>query len=446
VALHERIRSRERSAPPPADGVERTAAAPPAVRRAPRLPVVAVMPFEVLPPAEPALAATLSQELVGGLARIAGYSVADGRMLFGGAEFASDRGRAVVVEHRVAFVVTGRLERTGGVAHRLSVRLLDGDDGRHRWSRRVDLDDDSAKARDALIAATVARIEPQIVLGRAGQPADDEPTDAEDPWPRVREAFAALFAHGWSEHSVETAVAKYRAAVTVAPELALAHAHMSLVLALGAKMGLVAGAAPLEEARRAADRAIALAPTDSEVLGCAGCAIADLGDPALGETLLERAVEENPDNPQAWAALGACRLSLARVEAGLEALERGVRVGSSDYRRTVWFTLMSRALLQKRRFDDAIEAARSAVRSDVFFYPAWLALAAAQFRAGRHPQATHAIAQALRIRPQLRVEEVHPWVGPRTTSRLREVWPAAYDDDGGRSLAADAPSPPLTPH
>jgi adenylate cyclase len=250
--------------------------------------------------------------------------------------------------------------------------------------------------------------------------------------------------------------------VRVAPDLAIAHAHMSLVLALGAKMGLVAGVAPLAEARRAADRAIELAPTDSEVLGCAGCAIADLGNPELAETLLERAVEENPDNPQAWAALGACRLGLARVEAGLAALERGVKVGSSDYRRTVWFTLMSRGLLQKRRIDEAIDAARSAVRSDVFFYPAWLALAAAQLRAGRRPQATRSIAQALRIRPQLSLQEAHPWVGPRTASRLREVWPAAAVADAtsaadtppaadrpaatDRPPAADRPSRPLTPH
>jgi adenylate cyclase len=175
------------------------------------------------------------------------------------------------------------------------------------------------------------------------------------------------------------------------------------------------------------------------VLGYAGCAIADLGDPRRGEPLLERAVEENPDNPQAWAALGACRLGLARIEEGLQSLERGLRVSPWDYRRAVWLTLRSRGLLSLRRVDDAIEAARAAARSDAHFYPAWIALAAAQFKAGRRTEASRALGEALRIRPRLRVEEAHPWIGPRMAARLSEVWPSRPEPDPRAPRAGPRP-------
>ena len=387
------------------------------------LPMVAVMPFEVQGQVDPAFAATLAAELIGALSRIAGFAIVDGRLLFRDADLASEASRTIVRERRVVFVVAGRLECGRDDPCLWTVRLIDCDDGRHLWSRRVELDGSSPERRDELIAAMVARIEPQILMARVqGRPDSED----DDPWHRVRQAFAALFARGWSEEAVATAVQRYRDAIRADPAFALAHAHKALVLALAAKMGLVAAEA-VAEAQTAAERAIALAPTDSEVLGVAGCAIADLGDPHRGETLLERAVEQNPDNPQAWAALGACRLGMARISDGLQSLERGVRLGSSDYRRTVWLTLMSRGLLYQRRPTEAIDTARAAVRSDVFFYPAWLALAAAQFQAGNAAQARRALAEARRIRPQLTLAEARPWISPRVAARMAEVWPVTVD-------------------
>ena len=151
---------------------------------------------------------------------------------------------------------------------------------------------------------------------------------------------------GWSEAAVGDAVDACRRSATADPDLALAHAYKALLLAIGARMGLVQGEALLDEARRGAELALALEPRNSEVLGYAGCALADLGDAERAEPLLERAVEENPDNPQAWAALGACRLMRARVDSGVECLRRGLRVSPSDYRRSFWLTLLASGLLR----------------------------------------------------------------------------------------------------
>jgi adenylate cyclase len=217
-------------------------------------------------------------------------------------------------------------------------------------------------------------------------------------------------------------VDSFRRSATTDPDFALAHAYKSLLLALGAKMGLVQGEALLDEARRDAEKALSLQPRNSEVLGYAGCALADLGDPARAEPLLERAVEENPDNPQAWAALGACRLMLGRVDSGIDCLRRGLRVSPSDYRRSVWLTLLASGLLRQRQGDEAIASARAACRSDHNFYPARIVLASALLRAGQRSEAAKALLEARRIRPQMKLDELRMWVGGRGQRELAVFW------------------------
>ena len=56
---------------------------------------------------------------------------------------------------------------------------------------------------------------------------------------------------------------------------------------------------------RAADTALEMDDIDSTVLGFAGCALADLGQADRAMPILEKAIEQDPSNAQAWAALGA---------------------------------------------------------------------------------------------------------------------------------------------
>jgi DNA-binding SARP family transcriptional activator/TolB-like protein len=430
-----RVAAPRPDAAPPA-GLPAGVQAPDSSRASPgeSVPAIVVMDFEASRGALADRAGSLSRGLAARLARLPGIAVVEGRYVFGDVDPGGAEGRRIIRERGIACLITGALEATADGAQRMAVQLVEGDGGRLLWSRRFEVAAGrSAADDDELLAAVVGLLERQLAATRFDAPGADEG------WRGVRAAMAALFARGWSEEAVRLAVQRYRAAIQANPELALAHAQKSLVLALASKMGLVDGEPALLEAREAAERAIALAPADSDVLGYAGCAIADLGDPRRGEPLLERAVEENPDNPQAWAALGACRLGLARIEEGLQSLERGLRVSPWDYRRAVWLTLRSRGLLSLRRVDDAIEAARAAARSDAHFYPAWIALAAAQFKAGRRTEASRALGEALRIRPRLRVEEAHPWIGPRMAARLSEVWPSRPEPDPRAPRAGPRP-------
>lgn len=413
VAVFDAIHTRHAAAPAPASSATRNA----------RHPALAVLPFGV--PAghadlEPT-ARSLSADLTALLARASGWEVVAWQSALAGAAASADP-RALGQALGVRYLVTGHLRRVRDGKLRLNVELVECEDARHLWSAQEEfpspeLSDDG----DAMVASLAGRLEPQLNLAELKW-RSVHPAVPQDAWMMLRHAMGALFARGWSEAAVGEAVDSFRRSTTADPDFALAHAYKSLLLALGAKMGLVKGEALLDEARRDAEKALSLQPRNSEVLGYAGCALADLGDPARAEPLLERAVEENPDNPQAWAALGACRLMLGRVDSGIDCLRRGLRVSPSDYRRSVWLTLLASGLLRQRQGDEAIASARAACRSDANFYPARVVLAGALLRAGNSAEAGRALLDARRIRPQMQRDELRMWVGGRGQRELSALW------------------------
>src|SRR5690606_27281434 len=124
-----------------------------------------------------------------------------------------------------------------------------------------------------------------------------------------------------------------RLVVRTDPDFPLAHALLALITAFGALMSLIPDTPAIrEEARKNAERAIELDPTGSEVVGYAGCAIADLGEDRRGCDLLERAIEIDPSNAQARVALGAAQARLKLYDKGIENLRLGMRLSPRDSR------------------------------------------------------------------------------------------------------------------
>jgi adenylate cyclase len=382
-----------------------------------------VLPFSVSPAhadLEPT-ARSISADLTAMLARASGWEVVAWQSALAGAMASSDP-RTMGQDLGVRYLVTGHLRRVREGKLRLNVELVACEDARHLWSVQDEVSDPLAPDdADLVVASLASRLDPQLNLAELNR-LKDKAAVPPDAWTMLRRASGALFARGWSETAVAEAVQSCRNSAIADPELALAYAHKALLLAIGAKMGLLRGDALLEEAHRDAEKALSLEPRNSEVLGYAGCALADLGDPTRAEPLLERAIEENPDNPQAWAALGACRLMLGQVDSGVECLRRGLRVSPSDYRRSFWMTLLASGLMRTKHLDEAIETAHAACRSDANFYPARIVLTAALLRAGQASEAGKALRDARRIRPQMQAHELRMWVGGRGQRELAALW------------------------
>ncbi len=393
---------------------------------------VAVLPFAYRKQSSEidAIAAAIPDDLSTQLTRLSGVQVIAPSLAEAAATQAPADLRSVADELGARYLVTGGLRDVAGGRVRLSIQLLGGWDAHYLWGLQQDISKNpSQNELDELVAATAAKLEQQITLAETKFGANS-PIDSHA---KLRQAVATLYSRGWFDDAVRSALDLLSDAIAADPKFALARAYKAFVVAFAWKLGIVENGKWLAEAYADAELAVAQEPNNSEVLGYAGCAIARLGEPHRSELLLARAIEENPGNAQAWAALGSTQLALSRNEAGIESLQRGLRISPTDYRRSIWLTALAGGLGRTGKTEESLEAARAACRSDSRFYPARLALAIALVKSGHESEAVHALNETFRIQPKLRPDTACDWVGQRGFARLSALWPQ------------HAALPPLTP-
>lgn len=374
---------------------------------------ISILPFtnHARTPELDTLAKCIAEDLGSQLARTPGFQVVAQPAVAAALQPNPEDVQHIAQTLRARYVISGSVRQHEPGCVRVAIQIIEGESARYLWTMQQDLATPCANREvDDFVASASAKIEQQLTLVEARE--GHKRTDGHDAWGKMRQANSALFSAGWSEDAVDSAVRLFREAIALDPKLALARAQKALIMALASKLGLLGGDGPREEARAEAERALELEPTKSEVLGCAGCALADLGDTERAQPLLERAIEENSNNAQAWAALGATQLLREQYEPAVESLQRGLRISPTDYRRSVWLTVLARGLVHLERFDQALTAAQGACRADSKFYPAQIVLAVVRTKLGKEAEAVKALTEARRIRPRLAIGEIRLWAGP----------------------------------
>jgi adenylate cyclase len=391
-------------------------------------PSIAVLPFSCLSGDRELefLTEALSEDLITMLARIPGFLVIARQSAFIYQGRSVDR-RQIGRELGVRYIIEGSL-RSVGQQLRVGAQLIDAASGAQIWADRFDgKADDVFELQDQIVRAIASRIEPELVRAevalirrRRGAKADANP----DAWSCFRQGAGLISLQGWSEETLTQATALLRQAAALDPDFALARAQLALFLSLGARLGLVAdGAAAVTEARAEAERAVAIDHDASEVLGYAGCALAELGDVQRGSEILERAIENDPSNAQAWVALGSSLIFLEKsTDAGLEKLRHGMRLSPRDHRLGFWGTFYALALARHRRLKEAHEEIRAACRHDPQFYVARIVLAFTAALLGSKDEAIAALREARRLRSRLSLEEIKLFVGKSGAALLAPLW------------------------
>jgi adenylate cyclase len=247
--------------------------------------------------------------------------------------------------------------------------------------------------------------------------------DNVDAWSHFRQAAGAIAVRGWSEDSVTEAFTGLRQAIAIDSNFALARALLALLSAFGANLSLVQDVtATMNQAREEAERAVAMDPNASDVLGFAGCAFADIGDHERGVDLLRRALELDPSNAQAHVALGAALVRSGRFDEGIRSLQFGMRSSPKDFRLTFWSMILAYALGRAGRLEDALAEASAAARRDGRLYTARVVIAWVLTKLDRKGEARAALAEARRIRPAISLNEVQRFFGKKTAAELKPVW------------------------
>jgi adenylate cyclase len=386
-------------------------------------PSIAVLPFTCFSEEREFkfLTEAMTEDLITMLARIPGFIVIARQSSFAYQGRSVDS-RQIGRELGVRYIIEGSL-RPVGQQLRVGTQLIDATTGAQLWADRFDGQAENVlELQDQIARAIASRIEPELVRAEIAlirRRRDANP----NAWSCFRQGAGVISLKGWSEETLTQATALLRQATTLDPDFALARAQLALFLSLGARLGLLAdAAAAVTEARAEAERAVTIDQDASEVLGYAGCALAELGDVQRGSEILERAIENDPSNAQAWVALGTSLCFLENMgDVGLEKLRHGMRLSPRDHRLGFWGTFYALALARHRRLTEAHEEVRAACRRDPQFYVARIVLALTAAGLGRMEEAIAALREARRLRPRLSLEEIQLLVG-RGAARLAPVW------------------------
>ena len=386
-------------------------------------PSIAVLPFTCFSEEREFkfLTEAMTEDLITMLARIPGFIVIARQSSFAYQGRSVDS-RQIGRELGVRYIIEGSL-RPVGQQLRVGTQLIDATTGAQLWADRFDGQaEDILELQDQIVRAIASRIEPELVRAEIAlirRRRDANP----NAWSCFRQGAGVISLKGWSEETLTQATALLRQATTLDPDFALARAQLALLLSLGARLGLVAdGAAAVTEARTEAERAVTIDHDASEVLGYAGCALAELGDVQRGTEILERAIENDPSNAQAWVALGTSLCFLEKMDAtGLEKLRHGMRLSPRDHRLGFWGTFYALALARHGRLTEAHEEVRAACRHDPQFYVARIVLALTAAGLGSKEEAVVALREARRLRPRLSLNEIQLLVG-RRAALLAPLW------------------------
>jgi TolB-like protein len=308
-------------------------------------------------------------------------------------------------------IVMGSVRPLGDIA-RINVQLVEAEHDKNLWADRFDRPIAQLfELQDEIIRAVSRLLEPR--LARETYELLEPQRYENDSWDAYRRADSLLATRGWHGETFGEAASLLRRSVELDPTSARAQAFLSLILGFGQRVGLAHDRETAKaESLLAADIALSLDDTDPSVLGNAGCALADIGKLDRGLRLLERAIELDPSNAQAWAALGAAKVVAGLPAEGAEDLRQGIRISPLDNRLSVWGSILALALFLQSDVDGALAEAEAAARRDPRNYMPHVVKGAILVAVDRVGDAREAIGEAVRLRPVLSRAEFLCLVGP----------------------------------
>ncbi|MCU7842218.1 MAG: winged helix-turn-helix domain-containing protein [Candidatus Thiodiazotropha sp. (ex Monitilora ramsayi)] len=328
--------------------------------------------------------------------------------------------RQIHEEIGIDYLLEGNVQLLGDQV-RINIQLIDAKSGFRLWAGLFEhaLNEISG-AIDGVVIDILSKLEPQ--LNRAiyhSVCASEGPPSARELY---LEASGILALKGWHLDTFQEAAALLRRSSDQDPAFALAPAYLSLILALGHRVGLLSQWEQTKaEAIEAAEHALQLENMDSTVLGFAGCAMADLGLINRSLPILKHAVELNPANAQAWAALGSAYLIDRQPKLAIKNLTRGIDISPLDSRLSIWGALLALALMQSNDLDAAQIQAELACQRDDRTYLSRVVHAAVLLR-GNNPQAAlQALTDAYRIKPDLSDIEIDALISAKLGKQLRAL-------------------------
>ncbi|MEO6783656.1 MAG: adenylate/guanylate cyclase domain-containing protein [Bradyrhizobium sp.] len=374
---------------------DRLSAAPPL----PDKPSIGVLPFENMSgdPEQEYFVDGMVEEIITALSRFKWLFVIARNSSF------TFKGKAVDVKEvgrrlGVRYVLEGAVRKASGKV-RITGQLIDAVTGAHIWADRFERDlTDIFALQDEVTVAVVSAIQPKLLQTEIAMATRRRPENltAYDYYLRALPQFYLSTREGLAE-----AIRLAHRALELDPQFGLVAAlaggcHMQNVLFGYA----VDPQFERKEAVRLFRLALSLDDSDPEILAWAAIISAFMvGDCESSVEMADRAVALNPNSLLAWGSRGHVYRIAGLLEEALRSFECAIRTSPVDPRLHLTLVGMAQALIELRRFDEAIVAGKKALRQNPSFSPAYRCLASAFAHLGRDAEAREAATRLLEVDP-----------------------------------------------
>jgi TolB-like protein/class 3 adenylate cyclase len=381
-------------------------------------PSIAVLPFANLggDDATARLADGITEDIITDLARFPEFEVVS-RNSTGVYKGKAVDVRQVGKDLGVGYVLEGSFQRQGERL-RATVQLIDAKTGTHVWSNRWDRPVEEVFALQTALAEQVAnRLGSGAgLIQEAGRKAAKrkrpENLNAYDLYLLGTEKLEQV-----TKESIDESIRLLKRAVELDPTLARAWVELHWAYGHTASFG----ADPVQAerlARDAAERAVALDPSDAEAHAALGDALAMAEDLARAEAEFDEALRLNPGSAELLTMYAVWGISFGKPERGAEAADKAIRLNP---RYLPWQARpLSHAYFVVGRYDDALRMLER-LSPDQWTEGVVVRRAGALAGVGRMEEARAAVADALKRYPDLTIEGFVSGPGGSDLERQRYI-------------------------
>jgi len=302
----------------------------------------------------------------------------------------------------VRYVLEGSVRKAAGKV-RITGQLIDAATGVHLWADRFEGDlSDIFDLQDRMTESVVSAIAPkmfQTEIDLAVRRSNN--LNAYDLYLR-----ASSHSKSWTRGGLAEALRLASRALEIDPRCGLA-----ATLAGDCHLGNVRQGwatdpkSDIAEGLRLLRLALSIDGKDYMALSLLGRETAISGDFDTAREMVDRAVALNPNSALVWGQRGWTYQIAGQPEEAIRSFEHAVRLSPFDPFLFSMFAGMSAAFIGLGRFDEAVAAARKAVRENQTFVISYLCLAAALAHLGREAEARETVARLLEFKPNFHISK-----------------------------------------
>jgi TolB-like protein len=403
--------TREVADPNPRDAPESALALPDKASIA-----IAVLPFENMSgdPEQEYFADGMVEEITTALSRFKWLFVIARNSSF------TFKGKAVDIKEvgrrlGVRYILQGSVRKAAGKV-RITGQLIDAVSGAHIWADTFERDlTDVFALQDEVTLAVVSAIQPKILQTEIALSARRRPENltAYDFFLRAIQQSFPVTREGLAE-----AIRLARRALELDP-FGRAASLASVFHLNNVFFGYSTDPKfELKEAVRLSRLALRIDDGDPSTLAGASLISAYVvRDSESALEMADRAVALNPNSFNAWSCRGWVYRAAGLPQEAVRSFERGIRMSPVD---PTMFAGMGMALVELRRFDEAIVAGKKAQRLNPSHSYAYLCRASAFAHLGRDAEAREAAARLLEVNPAFTISGWSAWGGQSNAQLVTE--------------------------